>query len=129
MGYYTYFNCRVIDEGSYDNEYIKKAANRLSEIMDYDGDEKEDFNFISYDSMKWYECEDDMKKLSKEFPDMVFEISADGEESDDFWMEYFLNGDAYYCRGRVVFDPPPVWAENKMSLERMHAVERVGNNG
>lgn len=131
MGYYTYYTCYVIDEDSYGKEKIKQAANRLAEILYGEKPSKEvqDFEFICENGeMKWYEYEDNMKKLSKEFPDMVFELSGNGEDEEDFWKEYFLNGESCYCSGHIEYDPPPFWAKNKMELEKQHRLMKAGIN-
>ncbi len=33
-----------------------------------------------------------MIRLSKQYPDYVFQLDGDGEESDDFWRTYYKNG-------------------------------------
>ena len=44
------------------------------------------------DSCKWYDHEDDMKRLSRRFPKSVFTLKGEGEESGDVWVKYFKNG-------------------------------------
>jgi hypothetical protein len=44
------------------------------------------------DPQKWYTYEDDMRKLSKKFPKVLFILSGSGEDSEDLWREYYLNG-------------------------------------
>lgn len=127
MGYYTYYSCYVIDEDSYGKEKIKRAANQLAKMLG-ETKEVEDFDFVSWDEMKWYEHEDDMKKLSKEFPDMVFELNGSGEDSEDIWKGYFMNGESYYCSGHIEYDPPPFWAKNKMELEKQHRLMKAEIN-
>jgi hypothetical protein len=41
---------------------------------------------------KWYEWEEDMRKLSKKFPGAIFTLDGDGENDDDVWKAYFYNG-------------------------------------
>ena len=53
----------------------------------------------------WYDHEEDMKELSKKFPDVVFDLFGDGEESEDRWHKYFKNGRMQYCPCRFEFDP------------------------
>ena len=40
------------------------------------------------DSCKWYEHEEDLKPLSKKFPDVMFTLFGEGEESGDIWRKY-----------------------------------------
>lgn len=44
------------------------------------------------ESCKWYDHEDDMKRLSLRFPDVVFTLNGTGEESGDVWVKYFKAG-------------------------------------
>lgn len=117
MGYYTMFYCSVVNDEEFSKTELKKAANQLAKMLGFRNN-VEDFGFLSEDTMKWYECEEDMVKLSKEFPEMVFEIVAYGEDSDDFWREYFKNGGFKYCRGHRVFDSPPIWAGVKATSDK-----------
>ena len=52
----------------------------------------------------WYEHEEDMKELSLKFPDIVFDVYGDGEETEDLWHKYFKNGKMQYCPVRFEFD-------------------------
>jgi hypothetical protein len=42
--------------------------------------------------IKWYEHEDDMKKLSGEMRGVLFILNGVGEEHGDEWVKYFKNG-------------------------------------
>ena len=42
--------------------------------------------------MKWYDYEQDMKALSKQYPEFYFWLRGDGEERDDLWVACFHNG-------------------------------------
>lgn len=44
------------------------------------------------DDWKWYEHQKDMKAISRAFPDVLFTLSGEGEEAEDIWKEYYLNG-------------------------------------
>ena len=63
------------------------------------------FNRFFFDDLyKWYEYDSDMIELSKRFPDLLFELYGDGEDSDDFWKSYYRNGNAQFSKGRIVYD-------------------------
>ena len=63
-----------------------------------------------HDSTKWYEHEDDVKRLSRMFPDVLFTLSGEGEENGDTWMFYCRNGQGT----RVV--PKVVWPDVDPSM-------------
>lgn len=46
----------------------------------------------SMESCKWYEYETDMRKMSEEIRQVLFTLHGAGEESEDIWNAYFLNG-------------------------------------
>ena len=48
----------------------------------YDADER----------MKWYMHQDDMLTVSSRYPDVLFILDGDGEESGDIWRKFFQNG-------------------------------------
>ena len=103
MGYYTYFNLRVTETPhlfngkSISNESELEIAQKLCNIL-YDGDVlpkvlyRTPLEYVFDDEMKWYDCKQDMKELSKQYPEFYFWLSGDGEESDDYWVACFHNG-------------------------------------
>ena len=118
MGYYTYFTLGVHKkkydvnntEVTVDFEIEKKIAVELAKLV-YEIGDKPDAQDAKYlasveergiyavldDSLKWYEHEDDMCKLSAMFPDLYFTLEGDGEEFDDFWRKLFHNGQCIDC--------------------------------
>lgn len=112
MGYYTYFTLEVKGVRS------KIEANRLCDCLndmgivpdvlneDFHYDQKHSHVFFfSDDSAKWYDSDEDMKKVSRQFPGMTFMLHGDGEDSGDLWEAYFHDGQVEYCRAEI---PPPV---------------------
>ena len=53
---------------------------------------------------KWYEHETDVKSVSTEYPDVIFALIGDGEDSGDQWIKYFKNGKMQICRAKITFD-------------------------
>jgi hypothetical protein len=68
--------------------------------------EKMGFNPIDVGQVSWQEEEYDkvMKEISKEYPNVIFELSGEGEERGDIWKNYYVNGKIQKCQARIVFD-------------------------
>lgn len=50
---------------------------------------------LSNGSGKWYSYDEDMKELSRRFPDEVFILWGVGEEFPDVWRKAYKNGQVY----------------------------------
>lgn len=85
MGYYTRFDI------SNNSQEVVDAINIGSGYDD-----------VQEDSIKWYSCLDDCKRISKDFPDTVIEVSGEGEEVGDIWTAYFKNGKMQYEKAQIV---------------------------
>lgn len=105
MGYYTIFKLSVKDSEITDD--IKKELSIIN---------REYFDDIHYVNeliegwleAKWYEYERDVKILSLKFPNTVFILEGKGEENDDMWVAYFMNGKVQYEKAKITynsFDP------------------------
>jgi hypothetical protein len=60
------------------------------------------------DSVKWYDHETDMKRLSERFPDVLFTLKGEGEEAGDVWVKYFKGGKMQTSKAEIkldTFDP------------------------
>lgn len=77
--------------------------------MKYEGTQ---FAILSGERSSQYDWEGELKELSQEFPDCVFELDGDGEESGDVWRAYFKNGKMQKAPAKIVFDP---FDETKLS--------------
>ena len=99
MGYYTAYQLNIYPKPVSDNLRAKLKERLDSFRGPMDGDF--DYGFSSYD--KWYDHEEDLTQLSREFPDYVFELYGDGEGAEDFWVEYFCNGESQFCGGEIVY--------------------------
>jgi len=94
VGYYTNYNL-TIPEG------VDEAAvlSRLVEISGYS-----ELKDGCVSSIKWYEWWEDMKRLSLEYPNNVFELIGEGEEAGDLWKAYFKDGKMQVCVARIEYD-------------------------
>ena len=63
------------------------------------------------DQMKWYDCVDDLTKLSAKFPEVKFFVEVMGEDQPDMWRAYFFNGEANRVWPAIVWPLEVVWPE------------------
>lgn len=59
------------------------------------------------DECKWYEHEKDVKSASTVAPNVIIQISGDGEEQGDEWVLYALNGETMKHKREEWKAPPP----------------------
>lgn len=111
MGYYTNFEITANtyektmlgEQFGYilDNKILTDLQNEVEKMNLPDGYIDED-RFSAYG--KWYEWKDDMRLLSSKFPDLIFTIEGEGEESGDIWRAYVMNGALQFCAAKIIFD-------------------------
>lgn len=53
---------------------------------------------------QWYKHTEDMKKLSADYPCVIFNVLCIGEEHDDMWVKYFFNGKVQEVKARITFE-------------------------
>lgn len=61
--------------------------------------------------LSWYDHEDDMKALARNFPEIRFSLEGIGEEQGDMWIKDFW-GDKFCERRAKIIKPedqPLVW--------------------
>lgn len=97
MGYYTRHELDVIEgEDVVNND--ENFENVFNEICDY--------NFSSLEeSIKWYDHEENMRAISEKYPNSVFRLNGEGEESGDLWNEYYQNGKMQRCKAQITYEP------------------------
>ena len=119
MGYYTNFSIDIRTAITRaEAKDITVAINRaicptieneddwLFSLDDYSGiedDEKATWELIPYDEMKWYDCEEDMKKIAKKYPAIEFRVEGYGEDREDWWVALF-KGDRF----QIKYVEPPI---------------------
>lgn len=111
MGYYTFHTLHVKNVRPEEEEKLVEAMDNLDiigyalegSIYRYDDDE---IGFGGEDEVKWYSHDEDMMKLSKLFPRMIFKLHGEGEESGDIWDSYYQNGVVETCQAEVIVPKP-----------------------
>lgn len=125
MGYYTYYRLEMksTDNTSIDYEAINRTFIHIyDEVFEKstleDSWVKEsikDYDFINNyyfeESQTWYAFDEDMLKLSRMFPNVVFCLWGEGEERDDNWRVVYHNGSAAGSHGRIVYNYEPMYEE------------------
>ena len=91
MGYYTSFKLEVVVDRNDEIDYEKVVVNHIG----HDPFE---------DESEWVSHEKDMKEISKKYPQVLFELKGEGEDSGDLWKTYFKNGKMQRCTARIVYD-------------------------
>lgn len=66
----------------------------------------EDFNIYE---KKWYDYQEDLLRLSKQFPYLKIEVERSGEEIADIEKTWFYNGQMQTSMVRFVFDENKLW--------------------
>lgn len=104
MGYYTDYEIDIKKHNSeidvHDEKFVKIVVNRLNEISDYEFDED-----LTQYHVKWYNWEEDMRRLSSEFPSVLFVVNGIGEEDGDIWRAYITDGKCQIEQAKIQFAP------------------------
>ena len=100
MGYYSKYTVSAYD--GQDKSYV---------YLEYRDDWESTFNAITGfpfyhldEETRWYDCEEDMIKVSKRYPDLLFEVERIGEDPDDRVIMRFKNGDSESVTGEFVYE-------------------------
>ena len=124
MGYYTRHDLSVMNnKGKYtisqivsymekkytQNDWFYPFEYQLVELL-FD-EERANFTLEEDDMSKWYEHDEEMRELSKQFPEIVFRLHGIGEENGDEWYCYYKNGKKQICPAIITFDD---YDENKL---------------
>ena len=98
MGYYTNFKLDFKIGLHHEPELDDEILEKLEEISGYSWDHGD------LVEAKWYDWKDDMKVLSTIWPDILFTLEGEGEESGDIWVAYFKYGKIQLAKARIEFD-------------------------
>lgn len=99
MGYSTTYTLKVYAGEPTIRDILEvegESFEGLDYAVDMDGD--------SVEPAKWYSHEKDMIQLSLKYPEVVFLLCGEGEESGDLWNQYFKNGKKQDCFATIVYD-------------------------
>lgn len=106
MGYYT--NYRITVKANVENAVNEEIEAFLALLRSFNflQQEKQEgkaggFIAITEESKKWYDCFDEIKGLSKSYPNVLFDIQGEGESDGDLWKCYIINGKKQYVEAII----------------------------
>lgn len=106
MGYMTFYTLVV---GNGEHEISDGRHEEILAWLECDENfrtELEDFHESGINGYtKWYEHDQDMLRLSRTFPEVLFVLSGEGEEPGDLWKCYYLGGRVQEATARVEYPP------------------------
>lgn len=104
MGYYSNFKLSVVlGDRARAKEYLEYFRNIYDAPLDISGE--------SWESIKWYGHEDQLKDFSSKNPDILLLLEVIGENQGDIWRKYFKGGKMQLCKVKISFDE---FDENKL---------------
>lgn len=102
MGYYTNFELSVDQDEEAVREFLSSedgnlTGGYLSSWLEY-------WSGSWSANGKWYEHSEDMKFLSTRFPDVLFTLTGDGEETGDLWAKYYKGGKEQIAKAEITYE-------------------------
>lgn len=106
MGYYTDYDLDILKCKKEDEDLLESEVFQIffKDLTSYDIED-------GLYGIKWYEHHEHMIKISKQWPDVIFELDGSGEDSSDIWRTYYHNGKSQHSPGKIIFDE---FDENKL---------------
>lgn len=101
MGYKSYHSLSVFtDQGEeYEWEIIDKLRSKYEGAYYALTDKGEAENEYT-----WSKQDEHMCKFSLQYPDIMFSISGEGQQTNDTWITYYKNGKMQHCPAIVTYD-------------------------
>lgn len=112
MGYYTKFELEIETP-----KMSAAAAVRANETLRQEIIANSNYSeLFDGESIKWYDHEEEMLKISKENPRFLFILKGIGEEAGDIWVKYFKGGKVQKEKAKITFaefDPAKLTTSTK----------------
>lgn len=99
MGYYTNFTLGTVSPNVKISDILKSHTEEEFKGLYFAVDEN---GYCKRGVKWWYDYEEDMRRLSRLHPDVVFKLHGEGEAYDDIWDKYFKNGKMQACYIEIV---------------------------
>lgn len=97
MSYHTSYQLQIIEGDPFTIDDLREVSEGASYALTKDGETSE--------SCSWYDHEIDLKSFSRKFPATVFKLSGQGEDNEDMWVKYFMNGKMQECKAEITYPP------------------------
>lgn len=98
MGYQTAYQLEVEPEtDKYLIAVIRDSHDYLRMAIDDKGNTEE--------CCKWYKWEEDMRKISSQYPDTLFHLYGEGKSNEDIWVATFKAEKAHIRRAEINIPP------------------------
>lgn len=134
MGYYTVYKGSVTGKGVLLDAFCE-AADREETFGTYGlllSDWLDEY-INGGESMKWYDWQSDCKELSAKYPNLLFTLNGEGEESGDIWRAYFRSGQVFVQQAQLVFPkvdldsvlPVDVGSTKRVKTQRVDALRKT----
>ncbi len=104
MGYATNYELRVIPH-SYVREVALDVFVPLLPFSEFESLRIDKGAIKSSGDSRWYEHEEDMRNLSRAYPELVFQLDGQGEDAEDRWRKYFKNGRMQEAKAVITLAP------------------------
>ena len=94
MGYYTHYKLEVSSQPEDLSANFPKTYGEwfFRELLSGCAEE-----------IKWYEHDEDMTSISEQYPDILFTLHGEGEESGDIWIKYYKGGKCQVEKAKIIF--------------------------
>lgn len=79
-------------DGIYNPELAEKAFDAINDRYGGWRGALDDYNAMTMDGANWYDVDDQMRAVSKKFPELIFCVECLGSTLDDTWIEYYCDG-------------------------------------
>jgi len=102
MGYYSSFTITTHDGSDLPTDFMEQ----LEQISGYRFEQVTPSTAEASDTIKWYDHDEHMAKLSELFPDILFTVYRNGEDTEDEYIYYYLDGQSESSPVTKTFAPP-----------------------
>jgi hypothetical protein len=122
MGYYTDYSLKVYFNENISHlskEKLVEAKANLELVDRIVRDQiHELYPHALVEQVKWYDHREDMLRLSKKYPDFVFELEGHGEDEDDHWRLYFHHGQVSGGKAKMVYPENPFLVSSPLEVKK-----------